>query len=182
MPRSSGASEMLRSSVSGLFRLNMGWASPSKIAAIKRRGGSGGKSLRLELPQTLEEMHHERGGDHRGDQIDQRQGKQPGDHDPAEKDASAEAMAHCPGCRCIESSQRHPLEIGAAEKISVEAEEDKKINAREEQINRQSQQVENHRQYHQPQGRKGHVEERVAARRTAPGIVQRLDRCGNAVE
>ena len=31
MPRSSGASDMLRSSVSGLFRLNMGWASPSKL-------------------------------------------------------------------------------------------------------------------------------------------------------
>ena len=72
-------------------------------------------------PQVLEEVHHQRGGDYRGDRIDERHRK------AAEQHAPGEAMARRPGRRSVESSQRDHLEILAAKRISVQAEENKKF-------------------------------------------------------
>jgi len=83
--------------------------------------------MRLGTPQALEQMHHERGGDYRGDEVDKRHNKQSRDHHTAEKHASGKAMA-CRSSRCsVEPSQRDHLEILAAEKISARAEENKKF-------------------------------------------------------
>src|ERR1043166_7773330 len=103
------------------------------------RTRSGREKLRLAAPQFLEDMYHERGGDDRGDEINQGQREQRGDDHPAGKDASAESMTHPPRPRNIEPSQRHHLEIFAAKKISVQPKEKKDIYPRRQQIDRERQ-------------------------------------------
>ena len=77
--------------------------------------------MQMWAPKGLEEVHHQRGGDSRGDHIDERHRK------AAEKPAPGEAAARRPGRRSVESSQRDHLEILAAKRISVQAEENKKF-------------------------------------------------------
>src|SRR5229473_7792779 len=81
IPRSSGASAILRSSVSGLLRVNMDGASHQvAIGAVQFSGRllepkSGGRELRRAAPQAFEEVHHERGGNQRRDEVDERHSK-----------------------------------------------------------------------------------------------------------
>jgi hypothetical protein len=62
--------------------------------------------MRLDAPQALKEVHHERSGDYRGGQVDERHRKQPGDHHATEKHAPGEAMPCRPSRRPVKPSQR----------------------------------------------------------------------------
>lgn len=93
--------------------------------------------MRLGVPQPLEEVDHEGGGD----------------HPAAGQQAPGSAMARRPGRRSVKSSQRDHLEILVAEKISVPAAENKKIYFWSGRRNRRCQEVKNDRQSQQRQRR-----------------------------
>src|ERR1700676_2953552 len=97
--------------------------------------------MRLKAPQVLEKVHHERGGDYRGDEVDERYNKQSGNHHATEIDAPGKALTRRPGRHSVEPSQRNHLEILATEKISVQPEENKKIYPGQQQVNRQRKQI-----------------------------------------
>ena len=96
-------------------------------------------------------MHHKGGGDYRRDEIDERNGEQARDHDPAEEDASPKPAAHRSSPSSIEPSERDNLKILPAEKIPVHHQKEKEIYPGEQEIDRQRQEVEHERQPGQPQ-------------------------------
>ena len=101
-----------------------------------------------------------------GDEIDERQGEQPCNHDPTQENAAGEPAAHSPGCPHIEPSERDHFKIPPPEKISVQREKEKEIYPGHQQINRKRQQVEQERQEGQPQRYRGDLPQRLPARRT----------------
>ena len=101
-----------------------------------------GSGVRLEARQRLEDVQHKGRGDHRRDEIDERQGEQPCNHDPTQENAAGEPAAHSPGRPHIEPSERDHFEIPPPEKISVQREEEKEIYPGNQQINRKRQKVE----------------------------------------
>src|SRR6516165_8621335 len=84
IPRSSAASAILRSSASVLLRLNMVGSPPSTLLKGTLHGWPG-HGPRLGTRQRLEDVEHEGRGDHRRDEVDERQGEHPCDHDPAKE-------------------------------------------------------------------------------------------------
>ena len=90
--------------------------------------------MRLGVPQPLEEVDHEGGGDRPAT----------GQHAPGS------AMARRTGRRSVKSSQRDHLEILVAEKISVPAAENKKIYFWSGRRNPQRQEDKNDDDTHQP--------------------------------
>ena len=101
---------------------------------------------------------------------------------PRENTRPVKAMAYRPSRGLVEPSQRDHLEILAAKKISVQAEENKKIHSRRQHINRQSQQVENDGEDHQPQRRLCRLGNWRLPRGALSRIVERLDRASDPVK
>ena len=124
-----------------------------------RRPGQGcGSSAR----QRLEDVQHEGRGNHRRDEIDERQGEQPRNHHPAQENAAGEPAAHPPGFPRIEPSERDHFEIPPPEKISVQHEKEKEIYPGNQQIDRKRQKIEQERQAGQPQRDASHLDESAA--------------------
>src|SRR5205807_7443413 len=120
-----------------------------RIATPQTGSGVRLKAMFPGARQRLEDVQHEGGGDHRRDEIDERQGEQPCNHDPTQENAAGEPAAHSPGCPHIEPSERDHFEIPPPEKISVEREKEKEIYPGHQQIYWKRQQVEKERQQRQ---------------------------------
>ena len=84
-------------------------------------------------------MYHKGGRDDGGDKVDERDREKSGDHDTRDENAPGDAATYRPDSDRVKPSQRHHLEIFTTEKISVDAEKDKKIYTGHQYVDRQGQ-------------------------------------------
>src|SRR6185312_9835266 len=124
------------------FAAEHGWDTPSTCCGKKMfLKYSDGEGPRIALRQARVKVHHKRRRDHRREQVHERHGKQPSDHDTPGEDTPAEPMPYCRGRCQVKPTQSYHLEILSPQKISVQAQEDKKIHAGQKHVKRQCQDV-----------------------------------------